>query len=110
MSGAELATYYLIAVNVVAFVLFGLDKIKAQSGAWRISEDMLIGVVFLGGILGALAGRAAFRHKTRKKGFSTKLWMAALGNLAFVASGTIVILYGADGHNRDDQSWSQPYR
>ena len=32
---------YLILVNLVAFLLFGLDKRKAQMHQWRISEKAL---------------------------------------------------------------------
>ena len=91
MSFAEIATYYLIAVNLAAFVAFGWDKAQAEGGGWRISEDTLITFVFLGGIVGALAGRAAFRHKTRKKSFGEKLWLAAIGNVALVGGGWFAV-------------------
>ena len=41
--------YYLIAVNVLAFVLMGIDKRRAKQNAWRIPEKTL----FLPAILGA---------------------------------------------------------
>ena len=34
---ANLATA-LIAVNFAAFAAFGIDKAKAEAGAWRVSE------------------------------------------------------------------------
>ena len=40
---------YLIAVNVLAFALMGIDKHKARCGAWRISEKALFLPVLLGG-------------------------------------------------------------
>ena len=55
----------LAAVNLVAFVLYGVDKVKAKKGAWRISEATLLLVSFLGGSMGALLGMELFRHKTR---------------------------------------------
>lgn len=58
-------TYYLIAVNVLAFALMGLDKSKARRGAWRIPEKVLFLAALLGGSLGALLGMFAFRHKTK---------------------------------------------
>ena len=33
--------YYLIAVNVLAFVLMGIDKRRAKQNAWRIPEKTL---------------------------------------------------------------------
>ena len=71
---AELLTYYFIAINFCAFAAFGWDKARAESGGWRVREDTLVSFVVFGGIIGALAGRALFRHKTRKKSFSQKMW------------------------------------
>ena len=74
----EIATYFLIAVNFLAFALFGIDKARAENGGWRIREDTLLFVAFLGGLPGALAGRSAFRHKTRKRSFNQGLLGVAL--------------------------------
>ena len=56
---------YLVVVNVIAFVLYGLDKYKAKKGAWRIPEKTLLGIAVIGGSVGALAGMNFFRHKTK---------------------------------------------
>ena len=77
----------LIAINVIAFAAFGLDKAKAQRGQYRIAESTLLLFAFLGGTLGAYAGRSVFRHKTRKQPFNSHLFqivvlqMLALGGL-----------------------------
>ena len=55
----------LIALNLVAFVLYGLDKLKAKRGAWRIPEATLLLIAAVGGSLGALLGMELFRHKTK---------------------------------------------
>ena len=55
----------LAAVNLVAFLLYGLDKLKAKRGAWRIPEATLLLLALLGGSLGAFLGMEVFRHKTR---------------------------------------------
>ena len=55
----------LAVVNLVAFVLYGVDKLKAKKGAWRIPEATLLLVAALGGSLGALLGMELFRHKTK---------------------------------------------
>lgn len=60
---------YLIAINVLAFILYGIDKCKAQRGLWRISEAMLLGVAVLGGSIGAFLGMKLFHHKTRHPQF-----------------------------------------
>jgi uncharacterized membrane protein YsdA (DUF1294 family) len=65
-------------VNLWTFILFGLDKIRAEAGTWRVSEGTLLTWAFLGEIIGAYAGRAAFRHKTRKQPFSSHLQQTAI--------------------------------
>ena len=83
---AEHLVYYLIAVNFIAFVAFGLDKARAETGGWRISEGTLLGWAFIGGTPGAYAGRQLFRHKTRKQPFSNALHMIAALQLAAIAT------------------------
>ena len=68
----------LIAINLIAFAAFGLDKAKARRGQYRIAESTLLLFTFLGGTLGAYAGRRAFRHKTRKQPFNSRLFTIAV--------------------------------
>ncbi|WP_031550266.1 DUF1294 domain-containing protein [Oribacterium sp. FC2011] len=56
---------YLIVINVIAFLLYGIDKEKARKGRWRISEKELILVAVIGGSVGAFFGMHFFHHKTR---------------------------------------------
>lgn len=56
---------YLIFVNLISFVLYGIDKWKAVKGKWRIPEVQLLLLALLGGSLGACAGMYLFRHKTQ---------------------------------------------
>ncbi len=65
----RLLTYYLIAVNVIAWIAYGLDKWKARRGKWRIPERTLLIIALIGGSVGALAGMLMFRHKTKKAKF-----------------------------------------
>ena len=60
----ELYLYFAV-VNVVAFALYGLDKYKAKTGAWRIPEKTLLGIAAIGGSIGALVGMNFFHHKTK---------------------------------------------
>ena len=78
---ANLVTAY-IALNFAAFAAFGLDKSFAERGQWRIRESTLLLLALVGGTPGAYAGRAAFRHKTRKQPFSTQLAAIAVLQLA----------------------------
>ena len=90
LTPANIATA-LIAMNFLAFAAFGIDKARAEQGAWRISEDTLLGLAFFGGTPGAYAGRALFRHKTRKQPFSGQLHtIAGLQLLGAVGVGLIL--------------------
>jgi len=55
----------LLILNVVVFLLYGLDKQKARKNAWRIPEATLLTTAALFGGLGALLGMQVLRHKTR---------------------------------------------
>lgn len=61
--------YYLLAVNVLTFIIYGVDKWKARSGRWRVPEATLMGLAALGGSVGAWMAMQLFRHKTQKKKF-----------------------------------------
>ncbi len=70
--------FLLLAMNGSAFAAFGIDKQRAIHGEWRISEQNLLLLAFIGGTGGAYLGRWYFRHKTRKQGFSAALHLIAL--------------------------------
>ena len=56
--------YALIGVNLISFLLMGIDKRRAIKNRWRIPEKTLLGVSALFGALGGTLGMYAFRHKT----------------------------------------------
>ena len=58
---------YLI-VNIIVFIMYGIDKYKATHKKWRIPEATLIGAAVFG-VFGALAGMYLFHHKTKKPKF-----------------------------------------
>ena len=57
---------YLVIINIIAFVMYGIDKQKAIHNKWRIPEVQLLAAAALGGSLGALLGMQFFHHKTKK--------------------------------------------
>ena len=65
---ANVLFYYLIVINVVTFLVYGIDKWKAKQGNWRISEATLLILAVNGGSIGALLGMKVWRHKTMHKG------------------------------------------
>jgi uncharacterized membrane protein YsdA (DUF1294 family) len=60
---------YLIAVNIVTFAVYGVDKHRAITKSWRIPEATLITLAAVGGSIGALLGMRIFRHKTKHPKF-----------------------------------------
>ena len=60
----------LLVINLVAFIICGLDKRAARRSAWRIPEKTLLFLAVLGGSAGLYLGMRLFHHKTRKWQFS----------------------------------------
>ncbi len=60
---------YIIGINVISFLVYGLDKWKARNEKYRISERTLLLLAAVGGSIGAYAGMQIFRHKTQKAKF-----------------------------------------
>ena len=61
--------YYLLAINAVAFIMYGIDKYKAMKAKWRIPEATLLLLAVLGGSIGAWMGMKVWHHKTMHKKF-----------------------------------------
>ena len=68
---------YLLIINLIAFVLYGIDKKRAIRNEYRISESVLLWMARLGGGIGCWLGIKMFRHKTKhtKFRFIVPLWM-----------------------------------
>ena len=60
---------YVIVMNIVGFLMMGIDKLKARKHRRRISERTLFVISIIGGSVGSLAGMYLFRHKTRHTKF-----------------------------------------
>lgn len=75
-------TCCLLAVNLLAFALMGIDKGKARRNKRRISESCLFLVAALGGSIGAITGMFLFRHKTKHPSFVIGLPVILLLHLA----------------------------
>ena len=60
---------YLVIINVITFVMFGVDKYKAIRQEWRIRESTLLGLALIGGSIGGWLAMYIFHHKTKKVKF-----------------------------------------
>lgn len=61
----EIFIYYLLAINVITFIVYGIDKLKAKKHLWRIHESTLLLLAAIGGSIGAWLGMMMWRHKTK---------------------------------------------
>jgi uncharacterized membrane protein YsdA (DUF1294 family) len=73
---------YILLINLLTLVLFGIDKSKASRGRSRISELTLLLFSLIGGATGGVLGMWLFHHKTRKAGFRVIIGLILLINLA----------------------------
>ncbi|RZJ94224.1 MAG: DUF1294 domain-containing protein [Hymenobacter sp.] len=74
----------LLFFNALCFILFALDKRKAQQGQRRISEKTLHLATLLGAAPGAWAAIFLLHHKNRKAAFwSITLLITLLQGTAF---------------------------
>lgn len=84
MTTRQLILIYLIAINVVTFFLYGIDKWKAKRSKWRISEATLLGLAVIGGSIGAWLGMKVWHHKTMHKKFKYGLPLILIIQIAIV--------------------------
>ena len=81
--------WYLIAVNLLTYLVYWWDKRRARKGARRISERELLLWALAGGSLGAILAMRTHRHKTSKVRFK----LAFLGVLVVQAALIFLLLY-----------------
>jgi uncharacterized membrane protein YsdA (DUF1294 family) len=94
---ANALLYYLIVINIVTFLVYGIDKWrstsgrllptgrkKAKQGSWRIPEATLLILALIGGSIGALLGMKVWRHKTQHKKFKYGLPLILLAQIAII--------------------------
>lgn len=69
---------WLVAVNVFAFIYYGIDKFQALRQGRRVPELVLHGLAVTGGSPAAYAAMQFFRHKTIKGRFRIVFWFIVL--------------------------------
>ena len=77
--------YYLLVINAVTFIVYGIDKYKAKKAKWRISEATLLLLAVLGGSIGAWMGMKVWHHKTMHKKFKYGIPAILLIQIALMA-------------------------
>jgi len=76
--------YILIVINILTFLVYGIDKWKAKQGSWRLSEATLLTLAVIGGSIGALLGMQVWHHKTMHKKFKYGLPLILLAQIALI--------------------------
>ncbi len=64
---------YIIIINIITFLVYGLDKYLAYKEKRRVSEKLLLTLALCFGIIGAILAMKIFRHKTKKGSFKTSI-------------------------------------
>ncbi|MEH6652197.1 MAG: DUF1294 domain-containing protein [Motiliproteus sp.] len=71
---------FYLAVSLLTFVTYAVDKSAARNGTWRVPEAKLQLLALIGGWPGAVFGQQWLRHKSTKQPFGVVLWLMALLN------------------------------
>ena len=78
----DAVTIYFLAINIVLFVVMGVDKYRAIRQRWRIPEATLFILALVGGACGGTVGMYSFRHKTKHWYFAVFFPLLGLAQLA----------------------------
>lgn len=57
---------YVLLINLLLFLLMGMDKRAAKRKKWRIPERRLLTLGIIGGGIGGIIGMLVFHHKTHR--------------------------------------------
>lgn len=73
--------FAVLIINLIIFIMYGIDKFKARHKKWRISEFMLIAPAYIFASFGAMLGMIVFNHKTSKTKFRILIPLSFLFNV-----------------------------
>ena len=73
---------YVAIINTLAFIVYGIDKLKAKKGKWRIPESTLLLLAIIGGSIGAWLGIKVWHHKTLHKKFKYGIPLIVITHIA----------------------------
>ena len=76
--------WFLLLINLLSFVVMGMDKRFAQKGRRRIAEATLLFFAACFGAAGIWAGMQVFRHKTLKAKFTVLVPLLLILQLAIM--------------------------
>ena len=80
----QILLIYLLVINVVGFLLMGIDKLRAKKQVWRVPEKTLFLIAVIGGSIGTNIGMYAFRHKTKHWYFVIGMPLILIAQIALI--------------------------
>lgn len=81
MLDKNLIDIYLIVINILAFIMFAIDKRRSINNSYRLSVNFLLSLALLGGSIGAFIAMYTFKHKTNKFIFKYGILLMMLGQV-----------------------------
>lgn len=72
---------YIFIINIISFILMGIDKRAAKNNMYRIPEKAFFSISFLLGSLGTYIGMYKFRHKTKHLSFKVLIPILLIVNI-----------------------------
>jgi uncharacterized membrane protein YsdA (DUF1294 family) len=81
MNDVSMLLFYIIGVNVLAFILMGVDKRKAEKRKYRIPERTFWMLALLGSAIGIISGMKVYRHKTKHTSFKIGMPIVLISNI-----------------------------
>lgn len=80
---------YLLAINIISFLVVGVDKGLSKTSMNRVSENRIILIYLAGGWPAGIASQRVFNHKTSKRSFINSARLSIGLNLSIL----IVVAY-----------------
>ena len=74
-----------LALSLLTFIIYALDKSSARKGGWRIQEKTLHTLAIMGGWPGAALAQQLLRHKSKKQQFIIVFWVTIVINVGLLA-------------------------
>lgn len=81
----------IVLLNLITFIVYGIDKLKARKNKWRKPDSTLMLLAIIGGSIGALLGIKVWHHKTLHRKFRYGIPMIILAQTALVIYFTVNI-------------------
>lgn len=85
MSVFQAIGIYLAIINIIGFIIMGIDKRRAKKRSFRVPEATLFLIAAIGGTIGSIIGMYTFRHKTLK-------WYFVYGMPAILLVQVIIVI------------------